>query len=46
MQYGSTAAAGTAATTGWQAGQVVPLIYDGTAWQFIKGYNTNYIYFN
>ena len=44
MQYGSTAAAGTASTTGWQAGQVVPLIYDGTAWQYFKGYNTNTTY--
>ena len=44
MQYGSTAAGGTASTSGWQAGQVVPLIYDGTAWQFVKGYNTNSTY--
>lgn len=44
MQYGSTAAGGTASTNGWQAGQVVPLIYDGTAWQFVKGYNTNSTY--
>lgn len=40
-QYGTTAAAGTAATTGWQAGAVVILVYDGTGWQFNKGYNTN-----
>lgn len=43
-QYGTTQAAGTAATTGWQAGHVVILVYDGTGWQFIKGYNTNNTY--
>ena len=43
-QYGTTVAAGTAATTGWQAGHVVILVYDGTGWQFIKGYNTNNTY--
>lgn len=43
-QYGTTKAAGTAATTGWQAGHVVILIYDGTGWQYNKGYNTNTTY--
>ena len=43
-QYGTTKAAGTAATTGWQAGHVVLLVYDGTGWQYIKGYNTNTTY--
>ena len=43
-QYGTTAAGGTAATTGWQTGQVVMLVYDGSAWYFIKGYNTNTTY--
>lgn len=43
-QYGTTKASDTAATTGWQAGHVVLLIYDGTGFQFIKGYNTNTTY--
>ena len=43
-QYGTTAAGGSAATTGWQAGQVVMFVYDNGAWYFIKGYNTNTTY--
>ena len=43
-QYGTTNAAGTASTTGWQAGHVVILVYDGSYWQFVKGYNTNSTY--
>lgn len=40
MQYGTTALAGTAATTGWQAGAVVMFIYDGTNWIRDQAYNT------
>lgn len=41
MQYGTTAAAGTPETTGWQAGAVVSFTYDGTNWIRDQGYNTN-----
>lgn len=38
-QYGTTPAAGTAETSGWQAGAVVLLTYDGTGWEMNKGFN-------
>ena len=44
MQYGTTAAAGAAATTGWQAGAMVMFTYDGTNWIRDQGYNTNSTY--
>ncbi len=44
VQYGIINAASDADTSGWQSNQIVPLIYDGSAWHFIKGYNTNNIY--
>lgn len=44
MQYGTTAAGGTAATTGWQAGAIVMFTYDGTNWIRDQGYNTNTTY--
>lgn len=43
-QYGSTAAGTAAATTGWQAGAVVQLTYDGNGWVRDQGYNTNSTY--
>ena len=44
MQYGTTAAAGAADTTGWQAGAMVMFTYDGTNWIRDQGYNTNNTY--
>ena len=41
MQYGGTAAGTTDSTTGWYAGAVVPLTYDGTNWVKTQGYNSN-----
>ena len=43
-QYGTTNAAGTAATTGWYAGAVVQLTYDGSGWVRDQGFNTNTTY--
>lgn len=43
-QYGTTAVSTTAATTGWQAGAVVQLTYDGTGFVRDQGYNTNSTY--
>lgn len=43
-QYGTTAVSTTAATTGWQAGAVVQLTYDGTGFVRDQGYNTNTTY--
>ncbi len=40
-QYGTTAASTSAATTGWQAGSVLVLTYDGAGWIMNKGYNTD-----
>ena len=44
VQYGTTAASTTAETSGWQAGAVLCLTYDGTSWVRDQGYNTNTIY--
>lgn len=44
MQYGTTAAGNSAATTGWQAGAIVMFTYDGTNWVRDQGYNTNNTY--
>lgn len=41
VQYGSTAVGTTAETSGWQAGAVLSLTYDGTSWVRDQGYNTN-----
>lgn len=42
--YGTTVFSTTAATTGWNAGSVVQLTYDGTGWIRDQGYNTNNTY--
>lgn len=39
--YGTTAAGTTNSTSGWQAGAVVSLTYDGENWVRDQGYNTN-----
>lgn len=39
--YGTTAASTVAETTGWQAGAILCLTYDGTSWVRDQGYNTN-----
>lgn len=44
--YGTTAIGTTAETTGWNAGAVVALTYDGTYWIRDQGYNTNTTYSN
>ena len=41
VQYGTTNAGGTAETTGWNAGAVVSLTYDGSNWVKNSGFNTN-----
>ena len=41
VQYGTTKAGKVAETTGWQAGAIVSLTYDGTSWIKNSGYNTN-----
>ena len=43
-QYGTTSASTSSNTSGWMADAVVLLVYDGTAWYFNKGYNTNSTY--
>ncbi len=43
-QFGTTAAAGTDETSGWKAGAVVSLTYDGANWIRDQGYNTNTTY--
>lgn len=45
-QYGTTAFGTTNATTGWQAGSVVQLTYDGTGWLRDQAFNTNTTYTN
>ena len=40
-QYGTTAAGSSSATTGWQAGAVLVLTYDGTSWIMNKGFNSD-----
>ena len=42
--YGTTAFAKTAATTGWYAGAVVQLTYDGVGWVRDQAFNTNTTY--
>lgn len=39
--YGTEKAGTAAETSGWQAGAVVSLTYDGTSWVRDQGYNTN-----
>ena len=41
VQYGTTAAGTAEETSGWQAGAVLTLTYDGTSWVRDQGYNTN-----
>lgn len=41
VQYGSTAASTTDATSGWYAGAIVALTYDGTSWVKTQGFNSN-----
>ena len=41
VQYGTTAAGTAEDTTGWKAGAVLTLTYDGTSWVRDQGYNTN-----
>lgn len=43
-QYGTTAMAGSATTTGYNAGAIVQLTYDGTGFVRDQGYNTNTTY--
>ena len=40
VQYGTTAVGTVAETSGWQAGAVLTLTYDGTSWIRDQGYNT------
>lgn len=40
-QYGTTKASTTSETTGWYAGAIVMLTYDGTSWVMNKGFNSN-----
>lgn len=42
--YGTAAAGTTNETTGWQAGAILSLTYDGTSWVRDQGYNTNTTY--
>ena len=42
--YGTTAAGNVDDTTGWQAGAVLSLTYDGTNWIRDQGYNTDTTY--
>lgn len=44
FQYGTTAVSTTAATSGWQAGALVQLTFDGTGFYRDQGYNTNSTY--
>lgn len=44
VQYGTTAVEKINSTTGWQAGAVITLTYDGTSWVRDQGYNTNTTY--
>lgn len=41
VQYGTTAVGTTSATSGWYAGAVLTLTYDGTSWVRDQGFNTN-----
>lgn len=43
-QYGTTAMGGTESTTGWYAGAIVQLTYDGNGWYRDQAYNTNTTY--
>lgn len=38
-RYGTTAASGINNTTGWHAGSMIALTYDGTGWIMNRGYN-------
>lgn len=42
MKYGTTAAGTNEATTGWEAGAIVPFTYDGTNWVEDYWCNTTY----
>lgn len=46
VQYGTTAIGTSNTTTGWLAGSVVSLTYNGTYWVRDQGYNTNSTYSN
>lgn len=41
MQYGTTNTGTAEETSGWRAGAIVTLTYDGTNWVRDQGYNTN-----
>ena len=41
MRYGTTAV-GTSAAASWNAGSIVPLMYDGTNWVIVNFLNTTY----
>ena len=43
-QYGTTKMSSTSATTGWYAGAVICLTYDGSGWIRDQGFNTNTTY--
>lgn len=45
VQYGTTAASTTDETSGWYAGAVLTLTYDGTSWVRDQGFNTNVIFY-
>lgn len=45
-QYGTTGNLSNPETSGWQAGAIVPLTYDGHYWIKVTGYNTNNTYTN
>ena len=46
MQYGNQGNMGNPDTSGWPAGAIVPLTYDGNVWYKAFGYNSNTTYTN
>lgn len=44
VQYGTTVAGTTDSTSGWYAGAILALTYDGTRWVRDQGFNTNSTY--
>ena len=44
VQYGTTVAGTTDSTSGWYAGAILALTYDGTDWIRDQGFNTNNTY--
>ena len=45
VQYGTTAVGTSNETTGWYAGAILTLTYDGTSWVRDQGFNTNSTYY-